>query len=75
MARSGLSHCEALEIVQTAIDVQSEITDDRGENVSVGSRSVQLLEAIAANFRTDAPQKDSFDLNAGASHGDGNALA
>jgi len=60
LARSNISNHDALEIVQTAIDVQTETCKDR-DDMSFGSGPLRLLINIAASLRTDQPQ--TIDIN------------
>ncbi len=52
---SVLTNAQAIAAVQSAIDVQCEIDDERGSDVSVASAPVQLLDAIAQSIMTDQP--------------------
>lgn len=57
VARAGLSTVEAIGIIQSAIDVQNDISDDRGEDPNVVSLSAQLLTAMIESLRIDAPRE------------------
>lgn len=50
---SVLSNAQAITIVQSAIEVQCEIDDERGCDPATASMPVQLLGAIAQSIATD----------------------
>jgi len=48
-----LTNAQALAVVQSAIDVQCEIDDERGRDPAAASIPVRLLGAIAQSIMTD----------------------
>jgi hypothetical protein len=69
LARSSLSLPDALDIVQTAIDVQIEISDHRGGDPIILPTSVRLLSAIAQSLGLDAEGKNPQNLDPDESGG------
>jgi hypothetical protein len=62
VARSSLSLIEALDIVQVAIDVQIEISHDRGDDPAI-LPSVRFLQAISSSLKIDERQSDHSGLD------------
>lgn len=62
LARSSLTLSEALDIVQMAIDVQMEVSHDRGIDPQI-SPSVRFLQAISSSLKIDERQSAHSSLD------------
>lgn len=55
VARSMLTSAEAVEIVEVAAEVKSEIGRDMGDSPAAMRKSLMLLETMAQSLRSDTP--------------------
>ncbi|SHG12103.1 hypothetical protein SAMN02745157_3658, partial [Kaistia soli DSM 19436] len=57
IARSVISVAEAVEIVEVAVEVKTEIAVDRGDSPAELEKALAILGAISASLQLDMPER------------------